>query len=82
EPVDKHDEPIGRAVIAEIVAFEITRKIVEAKYKTRDDIDAAQTKENRRKIGVRPHFQTIGLLLGLLFGLTSVSRLGRIYKPW
>jgi hypothetical protein len=38
----QQDEPIGRAVIAEIVAFEITRKIVEAKYKTRDDIDAAQ----------------------------------------
>lgn len=38
----QQDEPIGRAVIAEIVAFEMTRKIVEAKYKTRDDIDAAQ----------------------------------------
>jgi hypothetical protein len=36
------DEPIGRSLIAEIVAFEMTRKVVEAKYKNRDDIDAAQ----------------------------------------
>jgi len=36
------DEPIGRSLIAEIVAFEMTRKVVEAKYKNCDDIDAAQ----------------------------------------
>ena len=38
----RQNDPIGRASIAEIVAFEITKKIVEAKFKNREDIDAGQ----------------------------------------
>jgi hypothetical protein len=34
------DEPIGRAAIAEIIASEVTRKVIEAKYKNRE-MDAA-----------------------------------------
>lgn len=37
----RQDEPIGRAVIAEIIAFEVTRKVVESRYKTRE-LDAGQ----------------------------------------
>ena len=36
------NEPIGRAAIAEIVAFEMTKKVIEARFKNRENIDAGQ----------------------------------------
>lgn len=36
------NQPIGRAAIAEIVAFEMTKKVTEAKFKNREGIDAGQ----------------------------------------